>query len=204
MRTITIYSTLGGIKKINTDVTKWGELKNLLEGQYDFTNLDATESINKTTLSHNDAILPNEDFVVFLRPSKAAGGAFDYNTNYRTVVSALTAEDKEKIKERYGKAYNMIPKVAIVDYLNNKNQSVTNDDEDVVVEKDADCQGLLHQLAINIKTIIQNVFNNYGFDEDSEIEDELFDRINSLIFDDQTMEETMKLEKALRELTQGF
>lgn len=204
MRTITIYSTLGGIKKINTDVTKWGELKNLLEGQYDFTNLDATESINKTTLSHNDAILPNEDFVVFLRPSKAAGGAFDYNTNYRTVVSALTAEDKEKIKEHYGKAYNMIPKAAIVDYLNSKNQSATNNDEDVTVENDVDCQELLHQLATNIKTVIQNVFDDDSFDEDSEIEDELFNRINSLIFDDQTMEETLKLEKALRELSQGF
>jgi len=73
-RVITLFSTKGGKQKLNTDVTTWGELKLLVEEYYDLVNLQAVENITKTTLDHPEAVLPEGNFVLFLRPINTKGG----------------------------------------------------------------------------------------------------------------------------------
>lgn len=74
-RVITVISTKGGrIEKFTTNVSTWGDLKMLIQDNYDLNNLKAVENINKTTLEHIDAALPEGDFRLFLRPSKTKSG----------------------------------------------------------------------------------------------------------------------------------
>lgn len=74
-RTITVVATKGGrIEKITTDAATWGDLKALIQDKYDLSNLKAVENINKTTLEHIDATLPEGDFRLFLRATKTKSG----------------------------------------------------------------------------------------------------------------------------------
>lgn len=93
-REITVVATKGGrIEKINTNVSTWGELRALIQDNYDLQNLKAVENINKTTLEHIDAVLPEGNFRLFLRPSKTKSGASSPDFS-----SMSFAEMKEFIK----------------------------------------------------------------------------------------------------------
>lgn len=93
-REITVVATKGGrIEKINTNVSTWGELRELIQDNYDLQNLKAVENINKTTLEHIDAVLPEGNFRLFLRPSKTKSGASSPDFS-----SMSFAEMKEFIK----------------------------------------------------------------------------------------------------------
>lgn len=93
-REITVVATKGGrIEKIETNVSTWGELRELIQDKYDLQNLKAVENINKTTLEHIDAVLPENNFRLFLRPSKTKSGASSPDFS-----SMSFAEMKEFIK----------------------------------------------------------------------------------------------------------
>lgn len=84
MRKIVIYSTKGGTGVIETEAKTWGEIESQVReivGSLD--NLIATENKNKTTLEHRDAILPEEDFKIFLRPSKTKSGISTINMSFK-------------------------------------------------------------------------------------------------------------------------
>ena len=84
MRTITLFTTYGGIKKIETDVQTWGELKSLAEAQgIDTSRLIATESVRKTDLNHAEAVLPEGNFTVFFRKAETKAGADFSQASYR-------------------------------------------------------------------------------------------------------------------------
>lgn len=75
-RKVQIFSTKGKRRaEINTDAKSWKELRNLIEAEgYDTKKLNATENINRNDLAHDDAILPQGDFTVFLRPKTTKSG----------------------------------------------------------------------------------------------------------------------------------
>lgn len=74
-RNITIYSTSGGTTVLNdSEIKTFGELCDATCDKYNYTKLTATENINKTTIQTRDTLLPEEDFVLFLRPSKIKAG----------------------------------------------------------------------------------------------------------------------------------
>jgi len=73
-RTVTVFTSKGKKQKIETVATTWGELKPEVEAHYDLSNLQPTENVNKTTLTHQDAVLPEGNFVLFLRPVKTKSG----------------------------------------------------------------------------------------------------------------------------------
>ena len=77
MRKVTVYSTKGKTNaEITTDVTTWGELRELLisEHGYEMDSLNATENINRTDLINTGANLPEGEFTLFLRPVKTKSG----------------------------------------------------------------------------------------------------------------------------------
>lgn len=75
-RTITVYATKGQrMAKVETSAATWKELKPQIEEKgYDLKSLHATESVNRTDLSHQDAKLPEGNFTLFLRPKKTKSG----------------------------------------------------------------------------------------------------------------------------------
>ena len=84
MRKIVIYSTKGGTGVIETEAKTWGEIESQVrEIVGDLDNLIATENKNKTTLEHSDAVLPEEDFKIFLRPSKTKSGISTVNMSFK-------------------------------------------------------------------------------------------------------------------------
>ena len=136
MRQVTIYSTKYGIKKIDSDATTWGELKNeIIEtGNYDLTNLTATENVNKTTLESTEAVLPEGDFVLFLRATKFKAGADYANMSFADLRSHLTDELKELIKEKYNRSWTQLSKKKLADFLTEQDKLDTSD----IFEDDTD------------------------------------------------------------------
>lgn len=77
MRTISIYSSRGEkASKIETDVTTWGALRPLIKAKgYEVDKLHASENVRKSTLEHADAVLPEGNFTIFMRPKQTKSGA---------------------------------------------------------------------------------------------------------------------------------
>lgn len=91
VREITVFSTKGKQKtKIETGVTSWKNLKYLLTKEgYDLSNLLATESIGRHDLVNEDAVLPEGEFTVFLRPAKTKSGADVDIMSYKELRAAI-------------------------------------------------------------------------------------------------------------------
>ena len=81
MRKIIVYSTKGKSGSFESDAKTWGEIQSdviKIVGSLD--NLIATENVNKTNLGHQDSVLPEGDFKIFLRPSKTKSGATNFSS----------------------------------------------------------------------------------------------------------------------------
>jgi len=109
-RTVTLYSTKGGKQKVETDAKTWGELKPLVEEHYDLKNLQPTENVNKTTLTHQDAVLPEGDFIIFLRPVKPKGGMDGVEgLSFRELRKLVTNDDiKSHLNQYSGKNWTRL------------------------------------------------------------------------------------------------
>ncbi len=122
MRTVTVFATKGKrTAKIETDVTTWGELKSLVSNEgYDLGSLNATESITRTDLAHQDAVLPTGDFTLFLRPAKTKSGVDYSSMGFKELRAELTQTDKEALASETGKNWTRCSKEDIATYLSNK------------------------------------------------------------------------------------
>lgn len=120
-RKITVYSTKGQKKKeYNTNVETWEPLRNMLESDgYDMKDLLATETVNKTTLEHNEATLPEGDFIIFLRQAKNKSGIdMSYeDMGFGELRNELTQRDKRAIEKITGKNWTTCSAVEIRQYL---------------------------------------------------------------------------------------
>lgn len=106
MRTVSIYSSRGEkASKIETDATTWGVLRGLIkEKGYEVDKLHASENVNKTTLEHVDAVLPEGSFTIFMRPKQTKSGAGKRSKGLDTKgLKALVKEDIASSDN--GKAY---------------------------------------------------------------------------------------------------
>ena len=112
VREIVAYATKGGkIAKINTDVKTWGELKPLLrEEGYDLDSLLAAESINRSDLVNDLAILPEGPFRVFLRPKQTKSGTNLPYKEVRAKVQELIASDGDVAKAHLNEGKNYTTK----------------------------------------------------------------------------------------------
>ena len=112
VREIVAYATKGGkIAKINTDVKTWGELKPLLKREgYDLDSLLAAESINRSDLVNDLAVLPEGPFRVFLRPKQTKSGADLPYKEVRAKVQALIASDGDVAKAHFNEGKNYTTK----------------------------------------------------------------------------------------------
>lgn len=112
VREIVAYATKGGkIAKINTDVKTWGELKPLLKREgYDLDSLLAAESINRSDLVNDLAVLPEGPFRVFLRPKQTKSGADLPYKEVRAKVQEIIASDGDVAKAHFNEGKNYTTK----------------------------------------------------------------------------------------------
>lgn len=74
MRKVKALSTQSNeIKELMTSATTWGQLKEEL-GSLIQGDMKATVQSTKQTLEHNEAVLPDGDFVLFITPNKVKSG----------------------------------------------------------------------------------------------------------------------------------
>ena len=98
-RKVTIVSTKNNkVKFYETAATTWGELNAEINKDFDLSNLKATENVNKTTLEHVDAVLPEGEFRVFLRPTKTKSGNHDFDSMKFGDLRATFKDDEEAKK----------------------------------------------------------------------------------------------------------
>lgn len=128
-RTVTVFSTKGQRKaKIETDVTTWGPLKDLIAAEgYDVNSLLATENINRTDLANVGAVLPEGNFTVFLRPQKTKSGLDFGSMGFKELRSQLTEEDKELLSQNTGKNWTRCSKEDLINYLSSKSEEESDD-----------------------------------------------------------------------------
>lgn len=74
-RVVTIrHEGLNERKTINTSATTWGELKPQIEGVYNLKDLKVILKQTKATLDIPGAVLPEDDFTIYLMVSKVKSG----------------------------------------------------------------------------------------------------------------------------------
>jgi hypothetical protein len=74
---VTVYTGTGSSKVINTEAAKWGDLINDLSRNgvsYNSGNTKAVIGETEVTLESNDAVLPTDNFTLFLLPQKVKSG----------------------------------------------------------------------------------------------------------------------------------
>lgn len=168
-------------RNIEADIfTNWQSLRPLVQEFYDLSNLQATENVNKATLVHDEAELPESDFTLFLRPTKTKSGSSYDSMSYKDLRANLTDVDKDAIEDQTGKNWTRCSTQDLRDYFNNKStDSTTVEDTNVVVEEvnaiDAG-QNNTSRLAA-VKSILTEIRQNTESEEVEErldlVEDEL-------------------------------
>lgn len=129
MAKITIYSTRNESKKVvESSATTWGVLKEELSAHYNFSNLQATESVGKTDLVNNSANLPSGNFTIFLRPVKTKSGAYSYS-EAREIVKE-DSELQKYIKDTYGRNYTNLTTATLNEAIQNMYDDDNDEDED--------------------------------------------------------------------------
>jgi len=105
---VTLYATRGGKKeKITTSAKTWGELKGEVSSAgFDVKKLHATESITKSNLVNDQALIPQQNFTLFLTPKETKSGSRDASTMaYADVKKAVKADidaNPDHAKAHYG------------------------------------------------------------------------------------------------------
>lgn len=186
IRTVTVFATKGKRKaKIETDATKWSELRNLISNEgYDINSLHATENVRRSDLAHADATLPEGDFTVFLRPKKTKSGGKDYNSmGFKELRAELTEEDKEAIVEfSGGKNWTRCSTQDLKDYLNQKSESISTTEEvEEVIATEEVAQGDGPVTNSDRIASIETLLSEIGADCDSEEVDERISIVNDEI-----------------------
>lgn len=232
-RTITVFTSKGGKQKIETEVKTWGELKPLVEEYYDLDNLSPTENVNKTTLNHKDAVLPEGNFVLFLRPIKTkSGGSFD-NMSFKDLRANLTDSDKTVLEEETGKNWTRVTKQDLINQLNKRDLAQTPEPEIVeevvteeVIEESTNAEEVVTNLQRieSVKNLLEEICENSENEEICERVDLLQEEVvgvKDLIEEEDSPEtvaerqrieaeaeadrlENEKLSKELKDLGEGF
>jgi hypothetical protein len=85
MRTIRLFTTRGKKASIQTNARTWGEIKAQVEREMDtsISSLIATETVNKTDLRADGAVLPEGDFTIIFRQKDTKAGADVSTLSYR-------------------------------------------------------------------------------------------------------------------------
>ena len=213
-RKITIVSTKNNkVKHYESDVTTWGDLNALITGDFDLSNLTATENINKTTLEHVNAVLPTGDFRVFLRPVKTKSGQDFSEMKFGELRATFKDDDAVKkflTGKGNGRNWTQLKtdelRTFLTEYhstaVSNVVESVKEAKTEVAEIEEIPCEGIelntteKFQTAIQLlKEVVQDVNDYDDIDEDEQ--DTIKYNINDFIyyFEDDILETLAERER---------
>lgn len=100
LRNIKVLSTLGESGEIETNVSTLGELKPLLaERGINYSGMKIMVGETRNELSMDDAVLPNDDFKLYLMPQKTKSGSLESIAAKAREISELLYDLAEDIDE---------------------------------------------------------------------------------------------------------
>lgn len=207
-RKVTVVSTKNNkVKSYETDVTKWGELNELISNDFDLSNLKATENINKTTLEHIDSTLPEGDFRVFLRPTKTKSGNPDFSSmGFKDMRENYIKNDDEakKFLAQGGRNWTQLGteelRTGLTNYYASKSNSAVpvenaevNEVQEQTFQQAAQDVNALDKFLL-AKKLLQEVYDEVGdADMDDDTVEEVQERIDDFLTGDgDSVEETLK------------
>ena len=218
MRKIILYSTKGGKKEITSDAKTWGELRPEVEMSYDLANLQATENINKTTLVNKEAVLPDGNFIIFLRPIETKGGNQSSddlsNMSFFELRTLIKQECYEGIKDflnqfKQGKNYTQLNKEELREGVILYFEKDTVEDEEKKVSFKDEIDNL-NEMLDYFNFIYDNInkpLNNSSKELIEVIKSDITELTNNL-YDLESVEEKdeelEELEKEYKEIEKGF
>lgn len=194
-RKIRIFTSKGAKETIETSATTWGDLKPQVEEHYDLSNLQPTESVNKATLVHKDAVLPEGDFVLFLRPVRTKSGV-DYDSRSFTELRALLDNDtKAEFEDAYDKNWTRASHAELVEFFTDRDEEVDGNER----------ERLVGRLTMAADVVTLAVAGNVGKELDSA--GQAFNDAVANFISDTSCNESSKLseeDKLLLEMEDGF
>ena len=212
-REITIYATRGGkMEKIMTDVTTWGELKPLVKkAGYDLSSLLAAESFTKHDLVNDLALLPVENFRLFLRPKQTKSGA---EMSYKELRGAIKdiLDGNEEAKEHFNQGKNYTTKGteelrSLYNSYGGKKTSAPQPVKEVIKAKKAD---KVTQRAVPVQEveelILQSIVDVLGKLPQTENISSAIEFLNEELFPSvkEEKQESEKLAREAREMEMGY
>ncbi len=161
---IKVFHAVSGVTTLeDVNAQTWGELKNILiNNNLEVNSFVASESINKTTLESDDAKIPQENFILFLRQKDTKAGSLS-----RDELKKILLEDNNDFKH-YLKEIGINWTITSTIDLNNLYQVFLdecdeNKDEDLEEEINNNpiviIDDIIDELE-NLKEIIENGDNN--------------------------------------------
>ena len=126
-RKIKIYTTAGMPGTIETNVSTLGELKPLLrQREINYDGMKMLVGETKNELSVDEAVLPTEDFKLYLMPAKTKSGVdFDEmeETLERIAADVERIEDKlDKILSKLDNKFDTVSSVSQTDLISPEDQ----------------------------------------------------------------------------------
>ena len=114
-RKIKIYTTAGMPGTIETNVSTLGELKPLLrQREINYDGMKMLVGETKNELSVDEAVLPTEDFKLYLMPAKTKSGVdFDEMEDSINRISA----DVERIEDKLDKVLSLLKSGVNTDFV---------------------------------------------------------------------------------------
>ena len=114
-RKIKIYTTAGMPGTIETNVSTLGELKPLLrQREINYDGMKMLVGETKNELSVDEAVLPTEDFKLYLMPAKTKSGVdFDEMEDSINRIAA----DVERIEDKLDKVLNLLKRGVNIDFV---------------------------------------------------------------------------------------
>jgi len=182
-RKITVYSTLGQQNvTFDTDVKTWGELSELIYEEIDGIDLKkmiAIESVSKNSFDHPEALLPEEDCIIFLRVRNT-----DKGVDYSTLTMKELREEVKKFKAIYGQDFVAVLKAngnwtqfttakladvlnQYASYVSKKQEEIENSNQVLVDKEDI---SLITRMLKAVATKVDQLLNIKEKKDRSEIE----------------------------------
>ena len=114
-RKIKIYTTAGMPGTIETNVSTLGELKPLLrQREINYDGMKMLVGETKNELSVDEAVLPTEDFKLYLMPAKTKSGV-DFD-EMEDSVNRIAA-DVERIEDKLDKVLNLLKREVNIGFV---------------------------------------------------------------------------------------
>lgn len=179
-RKITVYSTLGQQNvTFDTNVKTWGELSELIYEEIDGIDLKkmiAIESVSKNSFDHPEALLPEEDCIIFLRVRNT-----DKGVDYSTLTMKELREEVKKFKVIYGQDFvaaltadgnwTQYTKAKLADvltsYVSKKQEEIENSNQVLVDKEDI---SLITRMLKAVATKVDQLLNIKEKKDRNEIE----------------------------------